>query len=385
MTTQTEIATGSQRVFVWDYLNRLVAVIDENAVGTEVQRAEYVYDVMNRRIAKTVDADGTGSAAAETLRFVYDRENVLLEFKGNIADPSMRYLHGPQVDQVLAQENELGKTLWHLGDHLGSVKDLVDDSGALKNHRTFDSYGNLVGESDYTFDSRYSFTGREFDAETGLHYYRARYYDSELGKFVSQDPIGFEGGDTNLYGYVGNSPVENRDPSGQESVQLTALLTQTKPGDSSRVRIHQPGSSDYQSAFILSTVWFWIITTGPDARGGGSPTIPWTITSPLEGGGRATHRPSSSSLPPTPTIDLLPERRTGIEHNTPGYRSVKEVKFPYSGDEPDCFPDPVLIRREREQQDSRNPFELPNFETPSVPFIPLIRRVVDQFIPGDLI
>ncbi|MBE9137977.1 VCBS repeat-containing protein [Nodosilinea sp. LEGE 07088] len=218
MTTQTEIATGNQRVFVWDYLNRLVAVIDENTVGAEVQRAEYVYDVMNRRIAKTIDADGAGSAAAETLRFVYDRENVLLEFKGNIADPSMRYLYGPQVDQVLAQEDATGTTLWHLSDHLGSVKDLVDDSGALKNHRTYDSYGNLVGESDSSFDSRYAFTGREFDAETGLHYYRARYYDGELGQFISEDPIGFNGGDGNLYGYVGNSPTIAVDPSGLETL-----------------------------------------------------------------------------------------------------------------------------------------------------------------------
>lgn len=125
----------------------------------------------------------------------------------------MRYLHGPQVDQVLAQEDG-NDTQWLLSDHLGSIKDLVDDSGNLANHRTFDSYGNLIDETDSNFDSRYAFTGREFDEETGLHYYRARYYNGELGQFISQDPIGFESEDVNLSRYVNNNPLTTRDPSG---------------------------------------------------------------------------------------------------------------------------------------------------------------------------
>jgi RHS repeat-associated protein len=61
-----------------------------------------------------------------------------------------------------------------------------------------------------------AFTGREWDAETGLYYYRARYYDAKLGRFVSEDPIGFKGG-SNLYAYVGNSPVNAVDPFGLQS------------------------------------------------------------------------------------------------------------------------------------------------------------------------
>ena len=214
LTSQTETATGDVRTFEWDYLNRLVAVIDEDSAGVEVQRVEYVYDVMGRRIAKAVDADGAGSAAAETLHFIYDRDNVLLEFEGNDTAPSQRYLHGPRVDQILAQEDNAGETLWHLSDHLGTVRDLVDDTGAVVNHRTYDSYGNLVAQSDESFSSRYGFTGREFDQETGLHYYRARYYDAEIGSFISLDPINFSSGETNLYGYVRNRPTDMKDPLG---------------------------------------------------------------------------------------------------------------------------------------------------------------------------
>jgi type VI secretion system secreted protein VgrG len=60
----------------------------------------------------------------------------------------------------------------------------------------------------------YTFTGREWDKETGLYYYRARYYDPMEGRFISKDPIGFDGGDVNLYGYVGNNPENLTDPSG---------------------------------------------------------------------------------------------------------------------------------------------------------------------------
>jgi RHS repeat-associated protein len=240
MTTQTEIATGNERIFVWDHLNRLIGVVDEDSADTVLQEVAYTYDVMNRRIAKSVDGS--------TTRFVYDRDDVLLEFEGNIADPSMRYLHGPQVDQVLAQEDGLGATQWLLGDHLGTIKDLVDDSGNLLNHRTFDSYGNLVSETDGSFESRYSFTGREFDAETGLHYYRARYYDGELGRFVSQDPIGFIGGSTNLYRYVKNSPMDRTDPSGLRDTRWPGNGSVTNLSDKPVIILNSNTTADYPEA-----------------------------------------------------------------------------------------------------------------------------------------
>jgi RHS repeat-associated protein len=59
-----------------------------------------------------------------------------------------------------------------------------------------------------------AYTGREWDPETGLYYYRARYYDPKVGRFISEDPIGFEGDDPNLYAYVEDDPVNWIDPSG---------------------------------------------------------------------------------------------------------------------------------------------------------------------------
>ncbi|UBF30102.1 RHS repeat-associated core domain-containing protein (plasmid) [Kovacikia minuta CCNUW1] len=201
------------RTFIWDYRNRLTGVTD--TVNGVTQQTTYTYDALNQRIAKT---DGN-----QTTRFVYDRGNVYLEFSGNSSTPGTRYLYGPMVDQVLAQESASvapeNKTTWMLTDHLGSVRDLVNNSGTAVNHFTYDSFGG-VSSSTGTVDTRYKYTGREYDVETGLHYYRARYYDTGVGRFIGQDPIGFQAGDSNLYRYVDNSPLNATDPSGNFKVEL---------------------------------------------------------------------------------------------------------------------------------------------------------------------
>jgi len=100
------------------------------------------------------------------------------------------------------------------------VKDLVDNTGEVVNHLIYDSYGNVVSESNAAVDTRYLFTGREWDEEIELYYYRARYYDPEIGRFILEDPIGFEAGDTNLYRYVENSPLDTVDPLGLRGLVL---------------------------------------------------------------------------------------------------------------------------------------------------------------------
>jgi RHS repeat-associated protein len=112
------------------------------------------------------------------------------------------------------QENANGDLLWALADYQGSVRDIVDSQGNLLNHIVYDSFGNVRSETNSGIDFRFGYTGRELDAETGLYYYRARYYDAQTGQFIGQDPIGFGGLDSNLYRYVGNSPTSFTDPYG---------------------------------------------------------------------------------------------------------------------------------------------------------------------------
>ena len=211
--SQTEIATGKVQEMEWDYLNRLVAVIDKDSAGNETQNVEFTYDMFGKRLSKTVDGEAT--------YFVYDRDNVILDFadadgiEGETeAELDQRYLHGERVDQVLAQENGAGDVNWHLADHLGSIRDLLDNNGNTVNHYVYDSFGNVVSQTGETVISRYLYTGRESDEEIGLQYNRARYYIPELGIFTNEDPIEFEAEDYNLYRYVENNPIYAIDPLG---------------------------------------------------------------------------------------------------------------------------------------------------------------------------
>jgi RHS repeat-associated protein len=212
-TKRTEIATGEVTEYEWDYRNRLVDVVTKDSTGNVTADAEYTYDVFDNRIAKSVDADGDGAGEAEVEKFVYDGDHIALTFDGE-GHQTERFLHGTQIDQVLAQENADGEVLWALTDNLGSVRVLMDNQGNVVNQITYDSFGNVTAQTNAGTSFRFSYTGREFDSETGLYYYRARYYDPGVGRFISEDPIGFNSGDSNTYRYVGNNPLFYVDPSG---------------------------------------------------------------------------------------------------------------------------------------------------------------------------
>ena len=200
------------------YRNRLIGRIPTVLRldgGPSLYREDWLANTQWSMLHTVEDAIELGVDGVVT-HFVYDREDVLLEFvddDGSGSHPpalAMRYLHGPGFDQVLAQENFLepdaGKrVLWLLPDHLGNTRDLVDNTGAVVNHIIYDAFGRVIFQSNPAFSTRYLFTGREFDAETGLYYYRARYYHPGLGRFVGEDPIRFRGGDWNLYAYVTTS------------------------------------------------------------------------------------------------------------------------------------------------------------------------------------
>jgi RHS repeat-associated protein len=126
------------------------------------------------------------------------------------------------VDQILADEGASGQVLWPLTDHLGTVRDLVDSAGAVQNHISYDSFGRVTAETNAATDFLFGFTGRELDQETGLHYYRARYYDDGTGRLLGPDPIGFDSGDTNVFRYVGNNPVSLVDPLGMQGAPAPA-------------------------------------------------------------------------------------------------------------------------------------------------------------------
>lgn len=228
---RTHIASGEVIEYAWDHRNRLTRVVVKSSGGIILKDSAYTYDVLNRRIAASVDADGAGAGAAVNERMVYDDQNLALVFDGAGAR-TQRYLYGPQIDQVLADERAAGPVYWTLGDQQGSVRDIADSTGALRNHLVYDAFGKILSESNPDISHRFAFTGREFDSATGLYYYRARYYDAPLGLFLSEDPRGFNAGPANFYTYVGNSPLNATDPLGEEA--WIAAQTPYSPEEAAR-------------------------------------------------------------------------------------------------------------------------------------------------------
>jgi len=140
---------------------------------------------------------------------------------------SNRYLWGPAVDQVLADEQvssdgqgdyDTDQILWPLGDHQGTVRDLAKVNGSgdteIVNTYSYDAYGVLLTETAPAVDHLFGFTARPTQTDAGLVNCLNRWYDPIIASWITQDPITFQGGDANLYRYCGNDPVNSVDPSG---------------------------------------------------------------------------------------------------------------------------------------------------------------------------
>jgi len=212
LTRKTSLATGNYTQYTYDAENRLTTV-DEFAAGnpTAAFTSTYRYDGLGRRIEKV--------ANGQTTRYIYDGEDILLESDGSNVLQA-RYTHGPGIDEPIAVTKG-GATYFYHQDGLGSVTDLTDSTGATAKSYAYDAYGNIVDQTG-TIEQPYTYTGREFDAESGLYYYRARYYDPATGRFLQKDPIGLRGG-INLYRYVGGNPIRFRDPYGLENPQCEGI------------------------------------------------------------------------------------------------------------------------------------------------------------------
>jgi RHS repeat-associated protein len=151
--------------------------------------------------------------------YLYDGANILEEVD-NSGNALARYTQGPGVDQSLA-ELRSGTTSYYQRDALSSITSLSNSGGTLANTYTYNSYGKLTASTG-TITNPFQYTGREFDQETGIYYYRARYYDQSLGRFSSEDPL-FFGGGTNFYLYVTNDPMDVVDPFGLKGKRRPAL------------------------------------------------------------------------------------------------------------------------------------------------------------------
>jgi RHS repeat-associated protein len=193
------LTDASGRSFTWDFENRLTQAV---VPGTNGGTTTFKYDPFGRRIQK--------SGPLGTTNYLYDGPNLIEGTNASGAEVA-GYTQTRRIDEMLA-EMDGSTTDYYQADGQGSIISLSASSGTLANTYTYDSFGNLMNSTG-TLKNPFQYTGREFDAETGIYEYRARYFDSSIGRFFSEDPIGFKGG-IDFYTYVMNRPTRLVDPTG---------------------------------------------------------------------------------------------------------------------------------------------------------------------------
>src|ERR1700738_971338 len=195
--------------YSWDFENRLKQVTLPNG-----DIVSYKYDALGRRVRRSPN---TGVST----NFIYDGQDVIKDL--NSDGSTVDYLNGPGIDNKLRFADSrlaaLGP-LYFSQDHLGSTTRLVNSLGVVVEENSYDSFGKSVG----SLLTRYSYTGRERDPDTGLMFSRARWYDPQVGRFISEDPIGLAGG-INQFAYVSNNPQNGTDPSGLYEIDVHYYLT----------------------------------------------------------------------------------------------------------------------------------------------------------------
>ncbi len=229
--------------YTYDVVNRLIA-LEKNATTL----GEYVYDGDGKRLQATENS--------VTTTYMYDGLNVVYE-KNSTGITA--YIYGPTGKLARRTTiNQTSNTYFYHTDHLGSTRLVTDGSKNIVAAATYHPFGDL---STVEGPERYLFTGKEKDA-TGLYYYGARYYDPEIGRFVTRDPYtslpddprvisnsaGAYAGPTNpqklnRYSYAGNNPVRFNDPSGLcfECAEIRYELTHENSLDSIEFRMERIG------------------------------------------------------------------------------------------------------------------------------------------------
>ncbi|MFH1859706.1 MAG: RHS repeat-associated core domain-containing protein [bacterium] len=180
--------------YQYNYENKLDGIIFPDG-----RMNAFAYSPLGQRITK-IDSSGTSA-------YLYDGLDILCEYNES-GSLRARYTFGMEIDSPISMNRDGADSFYH-ADGLGSIVSLTNVSGASVASYMYEAFGKVRSKTG-SIVNPFMFTGREQDEESGLYYYRARSYDSGVGRFLQTDPIGIAGG-VNYYTYVGNNAVNYTD------------------------------------------------------------------------------------------------------------------------------------------------------------------------------
>jgi len=228
----------------WNAMSMLDSLRTRDSLGT-LTRVSFGYDGFGRRVRK--------STVTGTARYLWDGNAMMmiLDTLGNrVADYS--YYPGTDKLQSVRRHDRGDTTFYYLRDNSGNVVALVERNSAglaLAKRYGYDPLGNSLGGYGVVADAL-QYAGRELDSETNLYYFRARYYDPSVGRFISEDPLGLSGG-MNAYAYARNDPINHNDPTG-----LCSGGGRRKPIPKSAGLSASSGSCDFEDVVDAVDQWF---------------------------------------------------------------------------------------------------------------------------------
>ena len=196
-TTGTDVTT-----YDYDSLGRL------KQVQTPNHTIEYRHNALGNRVAKVKDG-------VVVERYLWQDKTTLLAVYDGDGNLKQRFEY--TLGHAPTSFTENGSTYYLLTDHLGSPRVVTDSAGQVVKAVEYDAYGNVISDSNPTLNLPFGFAGGLKDSDTGLIRFGFRDYDPQTGRWTARDPIGFAGGDANLYGYVLSNPLTFFDPLGLEA------------------------------------------------------------------------------------------------------------------------------------------------------------------------
>ena len=207
MTSETQTSTGNVWTYGYDFRGRMVTAVEKTSGGTTLESVTFTYDALDNRIGMNENSTQTWT--------LYDPSGTPIMDFNSSGSLTMRYLWGPTG--IVARQTSGGTVSWYLADHLGTVRDIINNSGAIIDHVDFSAFGTVLGETFPTSGDRMTgFAGLERDTVTGLNVAVHREQNPGTGRWDSQDPIGFGAGDSDLYRYAGNNATGAADQLGEQ-------------------------------------------------------------------------------------------------------------------------------------------------------------------------